>query len=73
MAAYGRLLLAPVEGWWPSVKWRDLWALLSFRCLGTLQALLKVDGIILKETRKLFHFLNCCHSQQWWRNSGKIN
>ena len=28
MAAYGRLLLAPAEGWWPSATWRALRALL---------------------------------------------
>ena len=33
MAAYGRLLLAPAEGWWPSATWKALWALFSFRCL----------------------------------------
>ena len=33
MAAYGRLLLAHVEGWWHSATWRALWALFSFRCL----------------------------------------
>ena len=27
MAPYGRLLLAPVEGWWPLATWRALWAL----------------------------------------------
>ena len=27
-AAYGRLLLAPAEGWWPSATWRALRALL---------------------------------------------
>ena len=26
-APYGRLLLAPAEGWWPSATWRALWAL----------------------------------------------
>ena len=34
MAAYSRLLLAPVEGWWPSATWRALLALLNFRCFG---------------------------------------
>ena len=33
MAAYGRLLLAPAEGWWPLATWRALRALFSFRCL----------------------------------------
>ena len=32
-AAYGCLLLAPAEGWWPSASWRALRALFSFRCL----------------------------------------
>ena len=27
MVPYGRLLLAPVEGWWPSATWRALRAL----------------------------------------------
>ena len=39
MVAYGCLLLAPVDGWWPSATWRAV-------C-----ALLKVDGIILKESK----------------------
>ena len=51
MAAYGHLLLAPVEGWWSLATCRALWALLSFRCLGFLQALIKVDGISLEESR----------------------
>ena len=33
-AAYGRLLLAPAEGWWPTATWRALRALFSFRYLG---------------------------------------
>ena len=33
MAAYGRLLLAPAEGWWPWATWRALQALFSFRYL----------------------------------------
>ena len=32
-AAYGHLLLAPAEGWWPSATWRALQALFSFRYL----------------------------------------
>ena len=27
MAPYGRLLLAPMEGWWPLATWKALWAL----------------------------------------------
>ena len=27
MALYGRLLLPPAKGWWPSAKWRALLAL----------------------------------------------
>ena len=32
-AAYGCLLLAPAEGWWPLATWRALRAIFSFRCL----------------------------------------
>ena len=42
-AAYSHLLLAPVEGWWPS-------ATLPSGAWGALWVLLKVDGIILKES-----------------------
>ena len=34
VAAYGHLLLAPAESWWPSATCRALQALFSFRCLG---------------------------------------
>ena len=45
MVAYGCLLLAPAEGWWPLATCRALRALLCFKCMGALQALLKVDGL----------------------------
>ena len=52
-AAYGCLLLAPAEGWWPSATFRALWALL------------KVDGINFEGKYKIVPLFNCCHSQQW--------
>ena len=51
-AAYGRLLLAPAEGWWPSATWRALRALFSFRCL---EGLLP---IIFKATEELHPFMD---------------
>ena len=57
-AAYGHLLLVPAEyfGGLLPPEW-PLGASLASGVWGALFALLKVDGIIVKESRNLFHYL----------------
>ena len=49
MAVYGRLPLAPAEGWWPSATWRALWALFSFRCLEGLLPIIFIYVVIVPD------------------------
>ena len=47
MVPYGHLLLAPVEGWWPSATWRALQAL-WIAVKKKIQGAPKVDVLIPK-------------------------
>ena len=48
-AAYGRLLLDPVEGWWPSATWRALQALFSIRCLEGLLPIIFIWVVVVPD------------------------
>ena len=48
-AAYGCLLLAPGEGWWPSATWRALRALFSFRCQEGLLPIIFIQVVVVPD------------------------